>query len=848
MKNVLKFYLTATVLSLFTYTASYGVARSWVGQGSGGAGTDFNTGTNWSPAGVPTAADDLTMTFTSTCTITLSANISCNNLTVNGNACVNNRIRVMGFTLTVNGIARFNANNYCSPVSYNVIQLDAVNGSWVFNGDAYIHNSGNGNTYIMANSISPGDMIFRGSLVRFGQYAQTQPGTEPDLVFDRAGAMTINCRNTTYHVKGESITFGLTNSPTVTITGVGASGMFNFQPYDGNLTIGANTTVSIRDTTVINSSTTLQRYVGGGGTFTMGAGSTLNYGGPNILGGFTGYATYSLNATSTVNYASRGWQDMQPITYGHVICNGLANTGMPDKYSNGAQTMQGNLTIQNYAEYVPWSAGGLTVNGNTLIQTNGVFNATRNNAVANITHTFQGNFTNNASFTSGTPVGVNTALFNGTGNQTIGGTVSTNFYNLTCNKASGTLFLGINTTVGTGTAGVMAFTAGPLNLNAFTLIINNPAAGAVTRTSGYAISENTSNLSKIQWNMGSTTGAHVFPFGTAGGTYIPFTFNLTAGTIGNVTISTYPTAPDNTPWPTTPTPVTNLNSVTGLTCSYTSQTNNNCNATVDRFWQIDKTGPTGTATMTFSYAATEIGNAPYNVASDQRVQRWNSGTSKWEPALGGQTTAGNSVTVPGVTTFSPWGMASQLSPLPISLTHFDAQPQASAVLVSWTTESEINNDYFIVERTTDGSTYEEVAIVDSKAPGGNSTERLSYTSLDTDPVEGLAYYRLKQVDHNGRFSYSHLVAVNFSTEVYDLLIAPNPANDKITVCYNSAAERAGTVIRIYDVTGRMVASHTVNSVAGINTVIIDVSAFMNGMYFIDVSDQGKNGKTKFIKD
>ena len=488
MKNIFKLSLTAIIFSVFALNSS-AVNRAWVGQGSGGGGTNFNTGTNWSPAGVPTSADNCTMTFTSACTITLSANITINDLTVNGNVCGTNLLRVMAFTLTINGTARFNANNFCNPVNYNVIQLDAVNGVWLFNGNAYMHNSGNGNTYMMANTASPGDMIFRGALVRFGQYAQTSPGTEPDMVFDRAGAMTINCKNTTYHVKGESLTFGLVNSPTVTITGQGTNGMFNFQPYNGNCAINNTTIVSIRDTGFINSSTTLQRYVAGGSTFSMAAGSRLNYGSPNVNGGFSGYATYTLNATSTVNYASSGWQDMQPITYGIVILDGMGNAGLPEKYSNGVENIMGTLTIQNFGEYNPRAAGGIVVWGNTLIQTGGAFDATRNGTWTPITHTFKSNFTNNGTWTNGTSAAaVNTALFNGTANQTISGTGGINFWSMTCNKASGTLILGKNITVGTGTAGTMNFQAGPLALSGFTLTINNTSIGSVVRTSGYAIS------------------------------------------------------------------------------------------------------------------------------------------------------------------------------------------------------------------------------------------------------------------------------------------------------------------------------------------------------------------------
>ena len=839
------FFIAAGSMFLFHSTA-FAVSRSWIGSGSGGAGTDFNTSTNWSPNGVPSAADDLTMTFTSTCTITLSANASCNNLTITGNVCNYTILRVMGFTLTVNGTAQISGLRYCNPASYNITELDAVNGSFVFNGGAYFSMPGDGgNVYLLGNTSSPGDFVFNGSLIRFGTYCQTSPGTEPDMIFNRAGAQTIRCVNTSYHVKGESLTFGTTNSPTVTITGRGS---YKFQPYDGNCTIGAGSTVTCTDCTLVNYHCTMQRYVSGGGTFTMGANSTFNYGTPNVSGGFSGFSTYSLSASSTVDYFSVGWQDMQPITYGNVICDGSASVAA--KYSNGAQTMQGNFTVQNSAEYIPWLAGGLTIQGNTLLQTSGVFNATGDNTVPNITHTFQGNFTNNSSFTSGSPVGINTALFNGTGNQTIGGTVSTTFYNLTENKTSGTLYLGINTTVGTSTTtGVMNFQAGAMDLNAFTLTITQNASGAITRTSGYAISENTSNNSKITWQMGSSTGAHVFPFGRSTGTYIPFTFNPTSGTANDVTISTYHTTPNNSPLPSSPTVVTNLASTTGLSCSFGGP-NANCDATADRFWQITVSG-TPTATVIFGFDPAELEAAPYN--GTQNAQRYSSATNQWQPASGTQTYgtgAYNWVQVAGVTTFSPWALASIVSPLPIELSVFTANydPNSGVVNLGWTTATETNNDYFTVERSQNGTDFETV--VDHIPGHGSTNEPHNYSSIDEKPFKGVSYYRLRQTDFDGKISYSQMEVINVDGNVSEgLAVFPNPSKDDAYISFNSTQDGVG-VLKIYDVTGNLVYSATVEAQVGSNSVHINVAGLSKGLYLstLILGNEKELKKSRFIKE
>jgi hypothetical protein len=823
--------------SFFTiFISGFGVNRSWVGVGAGGGGNDFNAAANWSPSGVPTGADDLTIAFTSSATIQITGNITVNScsITVSGNRL--GQLDFNGNTLTVNNTFYTNANNYSNPANYDQFNLNLGTGNLVIGGNATFQPTGSGDTYIYAATTGPGTITFNGAAITFGRWCRTAPGVEPNMTFDRNGSQTVNIKTTSYHVKGETLTFGLSNAPTVSIIGVGS---VRFQPYDGNLNIGANTTVLVRDTAVVNYTSGLDRYVTGGGTMTMGANSLLRTGCPNDWALIGGYATYSHNATSTVHYNSTGWQALQPITYGNLIMDGAGNSGGPWKYSQGAATVQGNCTIQSFAIFGPWVAGGITVIGNTLIQSSGVFNATRNNAVANITHTFKGDFTNNSSFTSGTTVGINTALFDGTGNQTIGGTVSTNFYHCTVNKTSGTLFLGINTTVGLTNVGVMNFQNGPMNLNGFTLIIDNPATGAVTRTNGYAISEQTNNSSKIQWNMGSTTGAHEFPFGTTGGVYIPVTFDLTAGTVGNVTISTYPTAASNLPWPTTPTNVTNLNSTTGLLPD-------NRDATADRFWQIDKTGASGTATVTFSARTAELPIAPYNVVANQRMQRYNSTVNKWEPALGGQTTGtitgGFTVTVPGITTFSPWAMASSLSPLPIELTEFSVNcNQNGTAMINFTTASQTNNDYFTIERSADGDIFSPIGTIDG---AGNSSQSLSYSFIDQQPLnQSWSYYRLKQTDFDGKFSLSDVRSLHQCNGSAGSLISVSYGpNATLTVSVYSGVDQPGN-IRVLDITGREIQGVNTRLQEGMNVFNLDLSKEGPGIYLLNIL----NGKETTVK-
>lgn len=199
----------------------------------------------------------------------------------------------------------------------------------------------------------------------------------------------------------------------------------------------------------------------------------------------------------------------------------------------------------------------------------------------------------------------------------------------------------------------LELTDGALNLNSNTITLTNSSPSAITRNQGFILSEQTDNSGKLAWNIGSTTGAHVYPFGTPAGTYIPFTLDLTAGNIGSVAVSTYPTADDNTPYPVTPVLVSHVNNAEG---------NDNSHDIVNRFWQVDKDGPSGTATMTFSARRSEVDGL-----HTLRMKRWNSNTQNWDVPLPEQTTTETTVTVQNVTNFSPWMMqGSQARDFPLN--------------------------------------------------------------------------------------------------------------------------------------------------------------------------------------
>ncbi|WP_159437420.1 T9SS type A sorting domain-containing protein [Hymenobacter daecheongensis] len=122
------------------------------------------------------------------------------------------------------------------------------------------------------------------------------------------------------------------------------------------------------------------------------------------------------------------------------------------------------------------------------------------------------------------------------------------------------------------------------------------------------------------------------------------------------------------------------------------------------------------------------------------------------------------------------------SPLPVELTAFEALRQTNAVLLKWATASEKNNDRFEVERSADGQEFRAIGTV---AGHGSTTQAQTYALTDRQPLSGLSYYRLRQVDTEGAFSYSpvRVVATGAAAALY-----PNPAQEDLHLPTGSAGQ------------------------------------------------------------
>ncbi len=159
-------------------------------------------------------------------------------------------------------------------------------------------------------------------------------------------------------------------------------------------------------------------------------------------------------------------------------------------------------------------------------------------------------------------------------------------------------------------------------------------------------------------------------------------------------------------------------------------------------------------------------------------------------------------------------------PLPIELLSFSGKDTNNTNLLKWITATETNNDYFTIERSTDAKSWEIVAVVDG---AGNSNQVLKYTYPDYSFKTETTYYRLKQTDFDGSFSYSEVISVVSNKEILDVNIYPNPTTGILIVKGNEIEQ-----IEIVDVTGKTISNITMNG----DMQSVDLSNLAKGVYFV----------------
>lgn len=260
-----------------------------------------------------------------------------------------------------------------------------------------------------------------------------------------------------------------------------------------------------------------------------------------------------------------------------------------------------------------------------------------------------------------------------------------------------------------------------------------------------------------------------------------------------------------------------------------------------RDWSVSETGDVGTVTISVDLS----GIAGSITANDLRLLIDDDGIYSASASLNGPPTdlGGGVYEWTGVSFsdndhFTIGSVDADQTPLPIELISFDADLIDMTVNLSWQTASEINNDFFSVERSQDAESWEEVLRIDGS---GNSSTLLSYAAQDQSPLLGTSYYRLKQTDFDGVYEYSSIKRVELKeTNISEIKVYPNPADNQIRV---EASEAELSELKILNALGQDFSSSTVMRWDSETVLSIDLSKLNAGIYLLKT----KTNARKFLK-
>ncbi len=179
------------------------------------------------------------------------------------------------------------------------------------------------------------------------------------------------------------------------------------------------------------------------------------------------------------------------------------------------------------------------------------------------------------------------------------------------------------------------------------------------------------------------------------------------------------------------------------------------------------------------------------------------------------------------------------NPLPLELSHFNVIAEGRTHLLRWQTRQERNTSHFEVQRSLDGSYFEYIG---RQAAAGNSNELLHYAFTDNQPFKGTNYYRLKQLDLDGQYSYSNIISIHSRLDK-KLVVVPNPGNGNFQVWFDLPDGKSAK-LKVFDIEQRIVHQQAVSFHAGRS--MVDLSNLANGLYFVQLSVAGQAHRTKLL--
>ncbi len=182
--------------------------------------------------------------------------------------------------------------------------------------------------------------------------------------------------------------------------------------------------------------------------------------------------------------------------------------------------------------------------------------------------------------------------------------------------------------------------------------------------------------------------------------------------------------------------------------------------------------------------------------------------------------------------------------LPVELISFTGEKKGREVKLEWSTASEENNDYFVIERSANGRDFKRLG---QKEGEGTTSEIVNYTLMDESPLVGLNYYRMVQVDYDGKRNIQdHAVVVDFGLERV-VSVFPNPTKGDLLQMHYFSEQRSNFQLAIYDLGGNLRFSQQYVADRGDNNIMIDIPGYAPGVYLIKLFREEEMEVIRFVK-
>jgi hypothetical protein len=188
--------------------------------------------------------------------------------------------------------------------------------------------------------------------------------------------------------------------------------------------------------------------------------------------------------------------------------------------------------------------------------------------------------------------------------------------------------------------------------------------------------------------------------------------------------------------------------------------------------------------------------------------------------------------------FSYFTGTDQNDPLPVELISFSANTLSGEIQIQWETASEKNNDHFIVEKKWQNNDWRNIEVIKG---AGNSNTLIQYSIRDLNPISGTQYYRLKQVDTDGKFEYSHVLRVDYGVNRQEVF--PNPFKDKIFV--KTKGENSIKKMELKNIMGKAI--NTTAELLYDNTWVVYTQSLETGTYLLYIHEGNQVQVRKLIK-